>query len=129
MKTNLRIAMEVLGPGFLGTLLLFVWNHDAFTHAGLLSIRGFGGYLLGAYIFAILPSLAYAYFMERWLKRDASGDRGFAGTIAVSTAMGTAAGLAIQLASEASVALLGAIVGLILGFVLAFTAPARSTAV
>ena len=128
MKTKARIAIEILGPGFLGTVLFLVWKRDQFTPLSAFSFRVFGGYLAAAYAFVLLPSLGYSYLMERWLKHHAPGARAFAGTTAVSTIIGFAAGVAVQLASEAPVIFIGTTVGLLLGGILAFSAPSEKRA-
>lgn len=123
MKTTARIVIELVGPALLGTAFLFIWRHDNLIRISDFSFRAFGGYLIVAYAFAILPSLVYAFVMERWLKRRSVGDRAVVGTTVLSTLVGLAAGYAVHLASEAPVTLIGALVGLILGAILSLSAP------
>ena len=123
MKSPTRIAIEVLGPAFLGTAFFFIWKHDEFVLTSGFSLQEFGGYLVFAYVFGILPSLVYAFIMERWLKRRSVGHRSLVATIALSAFVGLVAGYAIHLASEAPVTLLGALVGLVLGVILSLSAP------
>jgi hypothetical protein len=122
MKTPTRIAVEVLGPGFLGTVFFFVWKNKEFATTSGFSLRVFAVYLVVAYAFTILPSLGYAFIMERWLKRRSVGS-GAIGTIGVSTLVGLIAGFVVRLASEAPVTVIGALVGLVLGGILALSAP------
>jgi hypothetical protein len=122
MKTPTRIAVEVLGPGFLGTVFFFVWKIKEFATMSGFSLRVFAVYLVFAYAFTILLSLGYAFIMERWLKRRAVGPRAI-GTIGLSTLVGFIAGYVVHLASEAPVTVIGALVGLVLGGVLTLSAP------
>lgn len=128
MNTPTRIVIEVVGPALLGTAFLFIRLHDSLVQTSDFSFRAFRGYLLVAYVFAILPSLVYAFVMERWLKRRSVGDRAVVGTTVLSTLLGLAAGYAVHLASEAPVTLIGALVGLILGAILSLGAPNEKSA-
>jgi hypothetical protein len=118
MNMKTRIALELVGPSLLGTALFFIWKQEDFARMGGITLRVFGGYLLFAYAFAILPSAAYAWIMEAWFRRCSPGMKGFIATVGISVLIGTAAGFAVHMASEAPVIGLGAVVGLCLGVVL-----------
>jgi hypothetical protein len=119
VKKPTRIAVEVLGPAFVGTVLLFILNHEEFTHTSGITFRIFLYYLAFAYAFAIVPSPVYAFLMEIWLRRNV---RNRLGTVSPSSLLGAAAGCAIMLASEAPVVWIGTLVGLILGAILSLEA-------
>ncbi len=128
-----RIALEVLGPPFLGAFLLTCFSiGEHLLRNGNLSFVFLQGrdYLLVffyAYVFGILPSLAYMSLME------AAFNRGFEPTewrsVALSGGLGLLAGAGIMLLAStgrASVgeltyfATFGLIVGLLLSLIIRF---------
>lgn len=121
MKKPDRVAVEILGPAFVGTVLLFVFKSDEFAKiAGfpLYVFIFFPGYLLGAYLVAILPSVIYCLLMEAWLSEAPSGLLGKSGTVVVSSCLGWGSGYLIHRATEAPVTVIGVLVGFVLGLVL-----------
>lgn len=118
MKIPIRIVVEVLGPALLGTILLLAWKWEEFVSISGITIAVFLVYLAYAYTFAIIPSIAYAFLIETWLKRGPTGRFRIPGLVLISTLFGAATGCAIMMATEAPVAGIGILVGLILGAVL-----------
>lgn len=128
-----RIALEVLGPPFLGAILMTSYTiGEHLLRNGDLSFVFLQGrdYLLVfffAYVFGILPSLAYMGLME------AAFNRGLDPTdwraVGLSSGLGLLAGAGIMLfvsSGRASVgeltyfAIFGLIVGLLLGLIIWF---------
>ena len=122
MKAKGRVILEIVAPALIGTVLLFIWKREEFTRTLGLRPSVFVTYLAFAYAFAIIPSLVYAFVMERWLRCKPLDSVRRLGAIGLSTLLGLGAGYAIFRASEAPVTWLGAVVGLLLGLVLALSA-------
>lgn len=118
MKKPIRITVEILGPALIGTMLLLLWKQNEIVSPSDITVSVFFAYLAYAYVFAIIPSVLYAFVIETWFKRSAMNRFRALGVVLISTLFGTAAGSVIMMATEAPVAGISVLVGLILGAIL-----------
>jgi len=124
MNTNKRILVELLAPPFLAVMWLAVASFKSETI--LSTLAGFLPLLLFAYLFSIIPSLAYTLAMEIWFRSGLRSHFGIFSTAGFSSLLGSGAGflaaaigawLGFLIPSDCiHFASLGAVVGLLVGF-------------
>jgi hypothetical protein len=125
MNAKTRVAMEIFAPAMIGTILLIAGRHAEFARTMGFSPQVLLPYLVFAYAFALLPSLLYAFVMERWLRSRPLDAMRRLGAIGLLTLLGLGSGYIISWASEVPVTWIGVIVGLILGLILGLSAESR----
>ena len=121
MKAKSRVILEIVAPALIGSILLFVWERE-FTRTFRWTPELIVIYLAFAYAIAIIPSLVYAFMMERWLRSRPLDSVRRLGAIVLSTLFGFGAACAIFGEPEAPETWIGALVGLLLGLVLGLSA-------